>query len=71
MLTSYNFGFVRNSKLSDIINTILYLEPINVSRKSRCKQVKERKVLSLHARSVHCVICPENYICEAKEKWNP
>ena len=45
---SITSGFRINNKLSDILNTILYLEPIKRSHKLRCKQVKERKVLSLH-----------------------
>ena len=36
---SITSGFVINSKLSDILNTILYLEPIKASHKLRCKQV--------------------------------
>ena len=36
---SITSGLVINSKLSDILNTILYLEPIKASHKLRCKQV--------------------------------
>ena len=50
--------FVINSKLSDMLNTILYLDPINASHKGRGKQVQQRNIKSTpSAQSVLCVVC--------------